>query len=206
MSRKPKHNTIALTDEQVNKILTSIFETPKRRLSKKELFSRLRNYIMVRLSYFNGLRPKEVYNARIECINLRNGLFYIPAENNKQRHEDLWELPASEIQELKNYLKIRKKLFPKSSWFFPTRTGSRMSRFTPTRIIKILSKKAGLNFRINFYTLRHSFATKCQIKFKDIKITANLLRHRDFQCRSALRYIHTAESTKRFTRLNELWE
>lgn len=209
MPRKPKKSTTALTDEQINRILRQAKKQPKKKLSKYDSFTRIRNYIMIRMAVMNGLRPKEIYNAKTEHINLSEGILYIPASNNKQRFEDIWYLPDEEKKELEIYLQLRNQLFQDNPWLFPAvhprNKNGRLDRCTPTRIIKQMAKESGIPFRVDFYMLRHTFATKVQLKYKDLKVTANMLRHRDFQCRSALRYIHTAESSQRPVRINELW-
>ena len=61
-------------------------------------------------------------------------------------------------------------------------------------------------YNLTLYSLRHSFATLCYSKTKDIRKTAVMLRHRDFMCRSTLIYIHTAENLDKRKLLDEIFK
>lgn len=175
---------------------------------------------MFKFIYYNGLRPRECYNAKLNFLNLKEQTFYIPAISNKQRNQDTIPLPRKIIPDLKIYLKIRKSVFPNSSYLFPSTTNSEkpLYRGTFMRNFKKSVEDAGLlrtsyvdmrgaeRKNISLYSLRHSFATICYLKTKDIRKTARMLRHYDFWCRSTLVYIHTSENMNKREILNQIFK
>lgn len=222
MPRKSKGIPQVLTEEQLSRIFKAIFQTKylDRGIPNYSTFLKFRNCMIIYLAYYLGLRPKEAYGIKMENLDLENKELLIPAESNKQQNSDFIPLPDFVIERLKAYLKTRSKFFKKSSWLFPSlhcRSKGKLNHSVVGKIFREAVKKAGL-YRVGFkdtwgrcrslfnmYSLRHSFGSNVYDKTKDIKKTACLLRQYDWQCRSALIYIHTTQNKTRAEILQEVY-
>ncbi len=222
MPRKPKKIPQAITEEDFNKITSAILTEPKPKNIGPEIFyfRQFRNCMMFFLMFYLGLRPKECYAAKLDYLNLDKETLFIPAENNKQRNSDFIPLPNFILPILVKYLEVRNSLFKISSWLFPSdnwKHNSHLDTCFVAGVFKRAVKKANL-YQIGYidpngrkiptltpYSLRHSFGSRVYEKTHDIKKTANLLRQYDWQCRSALIYIHTTQNKGRKELLDEIY-
>jgi integrase len=202
----------SISEEELKKIILAILKgNPKyKNLSKEKKFIRLRNIFMIFIQYYMGLRPKEARKIKLKHIDFQNKILFIPAENNKQRNQDNMPIPDIVFNVLLNYIYELKKIFKNSIWLFPNKygndcidRGSHIRFFTLALLKSNLLQKSycdkqnNLRNNLTLYSLRHSFGTNVYSKLKDIKKTASLLRHYDFQCRSTLIYIHTTQNQNR---------
>lgn len=206
--RKPKKNTFVIMPDELQKILNAMLTRRtgkhKKLLTEYQKFARIRDCMAVYMLYITGCRPMEVYNSRLDYLDIEKNKFFIPAENNKQRHADYIDLPNFLMDSLYEYMQIRAKLFKDNDYLFPAKNG-RPDRSVLIRSFRNACRDAGIlkasytdgqgNPRYNYslYTLRHSYGTLCYSRLKDLRKVAVMLRHRDWQCRSVLRYVHTAE-------------
>jgi len=219
MPRKPKRIPQILSQQEIRKIIDFILsEKKKYRITEYQRFLRARNCVMILLQFLLGLRPKEVYDARMSYLLPDTREFYIPAQNNKQRQQDTIPIPEFIFEKIAAYLAIRNKFFSSSPWLFPsTRPRGRLDRSSLSKLFRKILKQLGL-YRVSYidtkgmsrgnvtlYSLRHSFGSFVYDKTKDIRKTALLLRQYDWQCRSALIYIHTTQNTSRLELLKEIY-
>lgn len=212
-----------LSPDDLAKIFKSILqEKTKRKLTPYENFLRVRNCMMILMAYLLGLRPKETTDIKLIHIDFLKNSLYIPAEHNKQRNEDKIPIPNFLMNKIISYMKLRKKFFELNEWLFPNRSGkttrAKLERNTYATLFKSALKRARLlqisyidkknQKRTNYtlYSLRHSFGTFVYSKTRDIRKTALALRHYDFQCRSTLTYIHTAQSLDRLKIFDEIFK
>lgn len=220
MPRKRKKIPQTISLEQLKKILFVIMtDKNKNDITPIRKFYRFRSCMMIYMSYFMGLRPKEVYAAKLEHLNMEKKALYIPAENNKQRNEDLMPIPEPLIKNLIKYLELRKIYFPNNIWLFPScrfkkehidrssyehifRRAVKLAGFYQVSYIDKKNLKRG---NLTLYSLRHSFGSSIYEKTKDIRKTAIMLRHYDWQYRSALLYIHTTEQKSRKDMFDEIF-
>lgn len=169
--------------------------------------------------YHTGVRPREITRAKLEYLDITKGTLYIPGGNNKQREDDIIPLTDFVIQVLYQYLEIRKGHSCNGCpWLFPNISGQPIDRSTLAQLFKRAVKKAGLyklsyidkqghpRGNLSLYSLRHSFATNAYLKLKDIRKVALLLRHRDYSCRSTMRYLHSAQELKYKDILDEVYQ
>ena len=222
MPRKPKKIPQIISEEDIQKIFHAIINEKRAYNGGKKIyyFRKFRNCMIFFLMYYLGLRPKASYAIKIEHIDLERGTLFIPASNNKQRNSDLIPLPEFVYNTLFRYIKKRNKLFEDSEWLFPSdhwRSKGHLDHSVVCKIFKDAARDTKLlntsyvdaqgHKRANFtpYNLRHSFGSKAYEKTKDIKKTAFLLIQYDWQCRSALVYIHTTQNKNRIDLFNELY-
>ncbi len=222
MPRKPKRIPQTITEKEFYKITATLFKNPKRRkLPPYQKFTRIRNFMIFSLCFYLGLRPKESKDIKVEHINFSEKTLYIPAENNKQRNQDILPIPDFILRKIRSYLQLKNKFFKESAWLFPAKYSSNrnknLSRGTLIKAWNDCLKKSGMlyksytdsngkpRYNLTLYSLRHSFGTFSFEKLKDIKKVGSLLRHYDFQCRSTLRYIHTTQNSTRKNLFEEVY-
>lgn len=206
---RPKKIPHVLTEDDFNRAIKVYYDD-------KPCFSRMRNCLIFSICFYIGLRPKEAKDIKINHINFTDRIVYIPAENNKQRNQDLMSIPNFLMDKIKTYLLIRNKLFD-SEWLFPSNKDKNLPRGNLIRAFDIMIKISGLRYfsyvdklghnrrNLSIYSLRHSFGTMAMHTYKDIKIVAKALRHYDPQCRSTYIYIHTDAAKSRKEIIDGIW-
>ncbi|MEY4485253.1 MAG: hypothetical protein RL693_2705, partial [Verrucomicrobiota bacterium] len=120
----------------------------------------IRDRAMLETFYASGLRVSELVNARLEHLNLEDGLLRVTGKGNKTRLVPLGAAACSAIQ---RYLEaVRpKQVKPKTqSWIFLNRNGGRLTTVRLWQIVKERAALGGLD-KVQLYPhlLRHSFAT-----------------------------------------------
>lgn len=136
-----------------------------------------RDRAMAELLYASGLRISELTTARLENLDLENGVIRVTGKGNKMR---LVPLGAKARDAIAMYLERERPTLVKK------RTGSdiflsiRGTRLTTTRVWQILKKaaaRAGLH--VHPHMLRHSFATHLLTNGADLRIIQEMLGHAD---------------------------
>jgi len=200
-----------ITDEQYEKLLTEVSR------EKVSSFVKKRDVLYYKMLWFLGLRPGECRLIKVSQINFVDKTIFIPAQNNKERHEDYIFVPEFLFEKIIEYLRTRKV---KSEWVFPNYhkrsdpVGTRTTQRAFTNRMKKLGfihlsyyDKANVpRYNLNLYSFRKHFETFVYVKMqRDPKITANLLRHRDPALKSVWRYIFWAEDSERKNLMQELY-
>jgi len=152
----------------------------------KRYKSQKRDRAIIWLTLNTGLRADEVINLKVENIDLENKV--ITLTHAKKGSFGSVVFNSDEVVKLiKDWLKIR----PKSEWFFCTITkskniagkgvtkpGNKLSRQYLTSMVKKYAKKAGMEKRVSFHTLRHTYATWLYLEKHDIELVRQQLRHK----------------------------
>ncbi len=155
---------IVLEPEEVQKLL----KQPNKRYP-----TGLRNKAIISLMLHCGLRLSEITDLKPGNINLTKGKLRIESgKGNKDR--DL-AIPDYLIDLLDSWRKIK----PKSSYFFPTLQGNKLSPRYIQQMVKRYSEKAGIIKNISPHTLRHTYATQYYKQTKDIETLRRILGHTD---------------------------
>lgn len=151
----------------------------------------LRDRAMVEMLYASGLRISELVNARLENLDLDEGLIRVTGKGNKTR---LVPVGRSAITAVERYLEHERPALVKP------RTGSevflsvRGGRLTTARIWQILRERAaaaGFEKEIHPHMLRHSFATHLLSNGADLRIIQEMLGHADISTTQV--YTHVDE-------------
>ncbi len=133
----------------------------------------LRNKAIISLMLHCGLRLSEITDLKPGNINLTKGKLRVESgKGNKDR--DL-AIPDYLIDLLDSWRKIK----PKSSFFFPTLQGNKLSPRYIQQMVKRYSEKAGITKNISPHTLRHTYATQYYKQTKDIETLRRILGHTD---------------------------
>ncbi len=197
---KKKKSLKSLSENQIKQLMRSMLS--RKTTGEYYNFLNIRNAFAIQFQFYLGLRPKEMYDGKLEYFDLEKKSYYIPANNNKQRFEDFAFIPDFLIPRIKAYLKIREQFFPDNEWIFPTKSErGRIDRSYYTKVFRDAIKEIGLYYvsykdghghkRATFtpYSLRAGYGTHVFDKTGDIHKTAVALRHRDIQMRTTLTYV-----------------
>lgn len=137
----------------------------------------LRDRAILELLYASGLRISELCQARLEHLDLEEGIIRVTGKGNKTR---LVPVGQSALNALQDYLSASrpKLLSPKSgAAIFLSVRGHAL---TPARIWQLVqhySKQAGLSAAVHPHQLRHSFATHLLRGGADLRIIQEMLGH-----------------------------
>jgi len=138
-------------------------------------------------AYSAGLRVSEVTKLKLTDIDAaRMQLFIQSAKGEKDRYVMLSPIV---LDVLRNYVKDQKPR-PLKYLFEGMVRGEAYSNRTAQKVFNIAKKLAGIQKKITFHGLRHSFATHLLEKGVDVKYIQELLGH--FSIKTTQRYLHVA--------------
>jgi integrase/recombinase XerD len=139
----------------------------------------LRNRAILELLYASGLRVSELVNARLELLDLDQGIIRVTGKGNKTR---LVPVGKKARKALQTYLdgerpeQVRKKT---GSEIFLSARGTKLTTTRIWQIVKEIAKTAGMEINVYPHLLRHSFATHLLGNGADLRIIQELLGHAD---------------------------
>ncbi len=174
----PQRKAVYLTDQE--RFL--LFQTAKNKTYNEE---GKRNYAILVLLYYTGLRVSELVNLTFASI-VPDGLEFVVkviGKGNKERHIPL-NSEAKTILDI--WLKNRGAC--KSDAIF-TANGHKMTTRNVQYMIKNLAKKAGLEKPITPHKLRHTFGTNLLLKGANLVNIQALLGHSNLNTTQI--YVHT---------------
>jgi integrase/recombinase XerD len=139
----------------------------------------LRNRAMLELLYASGLRISELAEARLENLQLEEGVIRVTGKGSKTR---LVPVGSRARDALRAYLQEERPAFVKrrtGSEIFLSARGGKLTTVRIWQIVKRLAKHAGLEQNVYPHLLRHSFATHLLENGADLRIIQELLGHAD---------------------------
>ena len=170
---------------------TSAIERLLASVSEADPFG-LRDRAMLELLYASGLRISELCSARLENLDLDEGMIRVTGKGNKTRLVPVGSVARSALT---RYLDIeRPKLVSR-------RTGAeiflsvRGKKLTPQRVwqlIKQYAARAGLDVNVYPHLLRHSFATHLLAGGADLRIIQEMLGHADISTTQIYTHVDTS--------------
>jgi integrase/recombinase XerD len=139
----------------------------------------LRDRAMLELLYASGLRISELANARLENLDLEEGVVRVRGKGNKTRlvpvgHKACAAVAAYLDQERPRLVRRRSG----SEVFLSTR-GGRLTTVRIWQIVKAVARRSGLEANVYPHLLRHSFATHLLGNGADLRIIQEMLGHAD---------------------------
>ena len=139
----------------------------------------LRDRAMIELLYASGLRISELTKARLEALDLDNGMIRVTGKGNKTR---LVPVGKSARDAIAAYLErerpgmVGKKT---GSEIFLSVRGRGLTTVRLWQIVKAHAGHAGLEANVYPHLLRHSFATHLLSNGADLRIIQEMLGHAD---------------------------
>ena len=169
----PKRLPVVLSREEV----MAIFEATRF----------IKHKAIVATSYGAGLRIAEVAGLRKTDIDSKRMRIHIQGKGQKERQSILSPLL---LELLRDYYK---QMPPKGEWLFPGQNPRRhICTATISGAFKRAVKKAGIQKKASFHSLRHSFATHLLENGTDIRYVQQLLGHASI--RTTVRYTHVSNA------------
>ena len=139
----------------------------------------LRDRAMLELFYASGLRISELVGARLENLNLEQGIIRVVGKGQKTR---LVPVGAKAREAIQRYLAEARPLMVKKRTggeVFLSRQGRKLTTQRVYDIVKHVAKLSGLPVNIYPHLLRHSFATHLLSNGADLRVIQELLGHAD---------------------------
>ncbi len=139
----------------------------------------LRDKAMLELLYATGIRVSELIGLNLDDAHLTMGFVRCIGKGNKERIIPLGRTAATAIQE---YLDKGRPQFIKNQReesLFVNHHGRRLTRQGFWKILKGLTKEAGIEKDLTPHTLRHSFATHLLENGADLRAVQEMLGHSD---------------------------
>lgn len=136
----------------------------------------------VRLAYYTGFRPGDLYGLHWEHIEFNQRRIRKVIEKTAAHNEDPQNFALSDaaLQTLKDWREDQGK--PKTGHVFNSeRTGGRMDKHAMRAPWKKIKELGGLPADMDLYTLRHNFASQLIRAGVDIFAVSKLMAHTDIQ-------------------------
>ncbi len=157
--KRPKQMPKYLTEEEVRRLLEAAEENP-------------RDYAIISLLAYSGLRVSELCNLRFEDVELAERVVYVRSgKGDKDRIVVISEKAAEAIE---NYLMSRTDSL---EYLFSTQKSEQITRVHVFRIVKKYAQKAGIRKNVTPHVLRHTLATTMLRRGVDIRYIQQFLGH-----------------------------
>ncbi|WHY65578.1 site-specific tyrosine recombinase XerD [Neobacillus sp. SuZ13] len=155
------------------KEVESLLETPQ----PHDHFG-IRDKAMLELLYATGIRVSELIGLEIDNVQLMMG--FVRCNGNKER---IIPIGRTASEAIKHYLEEGRPRFVSTKHqdhaLFLNHQGKRLTRQGFWKILKKLTKEAGINKELTPHTLRHSFATHLIENGADLRAVQEMLGHAD---------------------------
>lgn len=151
------------------------------------------------MAYYSGLRQGEILNLKWTDVDFEKKL--VRVSNSDEFTTKTGKERIVPMHEEIERMLLRIKPNAKSKWIFTKRDGWRYQGCYLSRQMKITVKNLGLNPKLRFHSLRHSFASSLSQSGVPIFSISKLLGHS--QVSTTMRYAHlnTAELSENISRL-----
>ena len=154
-----------------------------------------RDRAMIELLYASGLRISELVGARLENLDLEEGIIRVTGKGNKTR---VVPVGRGAIKAVKRYLASERPNLVKprtGNEVFLSVRGGKLTTQRGWQILKERARAAGLDEKIHPHMLRHSFATHLLGNGADLRIIQEMLGHADISTTQI--YTHVDEKRLR---------
>ena len=140
-----------------------------------------RDRAILELLYASGLRVSELCDARLECLDLEEGMIRVTGKGNKTR---IVPVGSHAVQAIRHYLEIeRPKFVTKRSGgeiFLSGRgRGGKLTRARVWQLVKHHAARAGIEAKVYPHMFRHSCATHLLTGGCDLLVIKEILGHED---------------------------
>ncbi|MBI2577839.1 MAG: tyrosine-type recombinase/integrase [Candidatus Wildermuthbacteria bacterium] len=155
-------------------------------LSREEILRLLeavknkKHWIMLALAYGAGLRVSEVVNLKIKDVDFEGIRIFVRAgKGNKDR---VALLPENLSDGLKSFTAGKRP----EEILFESERGGKLCARTAQNVFEAALKRAGIQKKASFHSLRHSFATHCLENGVDLRFVQALLGHENIHSSDAI--------------------
>lgn len=137
-----------------------------------------RDYSIVSVFLFTGIRREELTNITLNDVDLKNGEILIHGKGNKQRKVYINETLHAVLSEYISVYRNKIKYSNTSKFLFTSTCSEKISVKTINRIVNRFFESAGIKQEgISAHILRKRFATTLFQNTRDIALTSKMLGH-----------------------------
>jgi len=154
----------------------------------------LRNQAIIQTMFWHGLRVSELCQLKTADLDLKTGRLIVTRL--KSSLPTTHPIRPEVLRTLKRYFKNRDS---RLRTLFINERGDQFDRSSINYMLKMLSKKAGLDFNVNPHMLRHGCGYALANMGHDTRLIQDFLGHKNIQHT----VIYTRTSAKRF---EEIWD
>jgi site-specific recombinase XerD len=144
----------------------------------------LANFFLFAL--YTGVRLSEIFDIKIQDINIKRSLLFIPAKSAKSKQDESLEISGKAMKTVIDQLQLIKDNNLNTEYIFCKKDGSKRKEIKVQ--FDTLKRKAGIKRYFRFHDLRHNFATMLVSSGTDIYIVQQSLNHKD--PKTTQRYAH----------------
>lgn len=167
-AREDLDNVRHVTLEAIKKLLAA---------PDKKTYAGLRDYCFMLVQMDTGARPGELFQVKVQDLNLEAREIRIRPEASKTRMGRTLPISPYTAQALAKFLKARPEWWGEDVPLFATETGGSLNRHHWARRLRGYCEKAGV--KVTPYGLRHSFAISFLKASNDPFALQRMLGHKD---------------------------
>ncbi|QKY69251.1 site-specific tyrosine recombinase XerD [Lentibacillus sp. CBA3610] len=161
---------------------------------------KVRNKAMLELMYATGLRVTELVSLKVSDLHLTMGFVRCMGKGSKERIVPLGDVAKKAVDDyLQNARRHLVKRGQDQNALFVNQHGRPLSRQGFWKILKGITRDAGIRKQITPHTLRHSFATHLLENGADLRSVQEMLGHSDISTTQI--YTHITK-----TRLKDIYQ
>ncbi|MBU4376690.1 MAG: tyrosine-type recombinase/integrase [Candidatus Omnitrophica bacterium] len=164
--KKPKNNhfswsvdeTKYLDLEKVRK-LRKVCQQAKDKALKGNKVVPVRDWFMVELGLFTGLRVEEMVNLKVSDLHLKEEQSSLTVKKGKGDKSRTVYLPEAFKKECLFYSNWKEKAIPQSDYLFTNTKGQQLTKRALQKAFKRCLELAGLESRYSIHCLRHTYGS-----------------------------------------------
>lgn len=150
-----------------------------------------RRYAIINTLIYTGIRVGELCALDVDDIDLDENI--IGVKSGKGDKGRIVVIPDECADSLRNYMSFRTSLYAPTRALFVSNKRTRYDTSSIERIVRELSREAGIGKRVTPHVLRHTFATTVMKNGGDIRFIQELLGHASVATTQI--YTHIDENT-----------
>lgn len=170
-----KVDKYAVKSRLTNHEIAQIFDTA---LDNQHEYRRIRNYLMLKILAYTGIRISELTNLDISDIWLNRNEMVVTRKGGEQ--EAIY-ININIREDLTHYLDIRNEIKNvqkgHENALFLSQLQKRMDPRSVRKMIKVTSERAGIDIEVTPHTFRRTFGWNHYNRNKDLELTASVLGH-----------------------------
>ena len=182
-----------ITESELRVLLKEIKPHFEKALRDKKNMHHITDYHLIRLASLTGMRISEI--ASLKLADLHANSISVIGKGNKKRNIPLGKKSKSLLQD---FIKIKSEVLNQKAdpedFLFLSKRRQPHNRFSINKMFKGWIRKAGLNPKLTFHSLRHGFATYLLNKGFNLAEIKIILGHSSIQTCSI--YLHFCDSTQ----------
>lgn len=144
--------------ERLRKLRKALRQAKDKGLRENKIFP-VRDWFMVELGLFTGLRVEEMVNLKVSDFHLKDEQSSLSVKRGKGNKSRTIYLPKTFKGECLFYLNWKEKAFPQTDYLFANKSGKPLTKRALQKAFKRCLKLAGLENHYSIHCLRHTYGS-----------------------------------------------